>query len=484
MHVKDFLWTPGTPFPAPREFELKHFDGLKVTGKVRGCAGVLPALLTVCGRRLPARLRTRAEGARSSPPPHASHPPSLPQITAQIILVEAPTKAVPIKCLVGTWNVGNEPPPAPADLQPWLKTNGGQHELVAIGAQECTYKERSGFKDCDVRNRVSPPPAPARVRYHRLRHNRGCFPALPLTCSLCRCDHVFTHLPLPALARSPTGSAPSRPLSGRTTSACARTRSARCASRSSPAWTFSRLSTGALRNEGGEVASVILSSHSAWLRESFACWWRRSPPYRHESMSEATGVGHVGSNKGGIASCVHVWDTSVCFVNSHLAAHQGKTSRRNSDYKEIVEQIQMGMPGLDILHQFHHVVWVGDLNYRLDLGEVFGPAANAKTPPKEVFDRIQEMCASGDTAEMLKCDQLRKSIADQRGFVGFTEGDIKHLPTFKVKRTAGFEYNVQRSPAYCDRILWRSLPGLGIKQARERAEAAPRSLLRQLCFPP
>lgn len=131
---------------------------------------------------------------------------------------------------------------------------------------------------------------------------------------------------------------------------------------------------------------------------------------------------------------------------------------------QICASINIGTPGLDILHQFHHVVWVGDLNYRLDLGEVFGPAANAKTPPKEVFDRIQEMCAAGDTSEMLKCDQLRKSIADKRGFVGFLEGNITHLPTFKVKRVAGFEYNVQRSPAYCDRILWRSLPGLSVHQ--------------------
>lgn len=183
-------------------------------------------------------------------------------------------------------------------------------------------------------------------------------------------------------------------------------------------------------------------------------------------MSEATGVGHVGTNKGGVATVVWVWDTAVCFVNSHLAAHQGKTNRRNSDYKEIVEQIMIGDNGLDILNQFHHTVWMGDLNYRLDLGEFFGPAANAKTPPKEVFDKIQELCASGDTAEMLKCDQLRKSISDKRGFVGFQEGHITHLPTFKVKRVAGFEYNVQRSPAFCDRILWRSLPGFSVKQAR------------------
>jgi hypothetical protein len=32
-----------------------------------------------------------------------------------------------------------------------------------------------------------------------------------------------------------------------------------------------------------------------------------------------------------------VWDTQVCFINSHLAAHDDMTARRNDDFAEIVQ---------------------------------------------------------------------------------------------------------------------------------------------------
>jgi hypothetical protein len=45
--------------------------------------------------------------------------------------------------------------------------------------------------------------------------------------------------------------------------------------------------------------------------------------------SENTGVGHVLANKGGQAiSFTLNGTTSFCFVNSHLAAHEGKVRQR------------------------------------------------------------------------------------------------------------------------------------------------------------
>jgi len=52
----------------------------------------------------------------------------------------------------------------------------------------------------------------------------------------------------------------------------------------------------------------------------------------------------------------------------------------------------------------------------------------------------------------------------QRVFYGFQEGPITCAPTFKVKRNLPLAYTNKRSPAWCDRVLWRSLPGHDLKQ--------------------
>ncbi|EFJ39196.1 hypothetical protein VOLCADRAFT_101258, partial [Volvox carteri f. nagariensis] len=61
-------------------------------------------------------------------------------------------------------------------------------------------------------------------------------------------------------------------------------------------------------------------------------------------------------------------------------------------------------------------------------------------------------------------DQLRREITAKRAFLGFTEGPINFEPSFKVLRRRGHEYTPQRSPAYCDRVLYRS--NLPLKQIR------------------
>ncbi len=53
---------------------------------------------------------------------------------------------------------------------------------------------------------------------------------------------------------------------------------------------------------------------------------------------------------------------------------------------------------------------------------------------------------------------------------GTQEADIKFPPTFKVERRKGFVYKMQRSPAWCDRVLYRS--NVPIKQVRPRARFA------------
>jgi hypothetical protein len=124
----------------------------------------------------------------------------------------------------------------------------------------------------------------------------------------------------------------------------------------------------------------------------------------------------VGWNKGGVAVSLQLGYTDVCIINSHLAAHQGKLKERNENYTEIAgapaagcecgcvgfwvvgvgvwvgwgwgwrgplpaqrrasvgpaaEHLR-GHVGQDALLGHHHVLWMGDLNYRLDWGQQVG----------------------------------------------------------------------------------------------------------------
>lgn len=47
------------------------------------------------------------------------------------------------------------------------------------------------------------------------------------------------------------------------------------------------------------------------------------------SLSETLG------NKGGVAIGFNYFETSFCFVNSHLAAHQAMIKERNDDVKKV-----------------------------------------------------------------------------------------------------------------------------------------------------
>ena len=73
-----------------------------------------------------------------------------------------------------------------------------------------------------------------------------------------------------------------------------------------------------------------------------------------------TGVGGVGTNKGGVALSFRVCSTHLCFVNAHLAAHQEKTPQRNAHVLEIQRFLKVGRSTpaearLDLSNRFGHL---------------------------------------------------------------------------------------------------------------------------------
>ncbi|GLC37179.1 hypothetical protein PLESTM_000551100 [Pleodorina starrii] len=182
------------------------------------------------------------------------------------------------------------------------------------------------------------------------------------------------------------------------------------------------------------------------------------------TAKQATGVAGVATNKGGVGISLRVWETTIAFVNSHLAAHQDRTRARNNNYRDIIRGLKLDWQGsnMDVLTAFHHVVWVGDLNYRLDYGQQ--AVSRSESPTAADFTSLVAEVHQGAFAKLLEVDQLRREMGAKRAFLGFHEGTINFEPSFKVLRRRGYDYNPQRSPAYCDRILYRS--NLPLKQIR------------------
>ncbi len=115
----------------------------------------------------------------------------------------------------------------------------------------------------------------------------------------------------------------------------------------------------------------LLYSHTMWeIREYVFVATRWLPFIRNvECDTVKTGFGDVIANKGGIGIAFSVFDTPLCFINCHLAAHQNEVKNRNRDAQLIGSQLKLhhskhSFCCTDTYNQFAVLFWFGDLNYR------------------------------------------------------------------------------------------------------------------------
>ncbi|EMR08552.1 hypothetical protein PNEG_03033 [Pneumocystis murina B123] len=176
-------------------------------------------------------------------------------------------------------------------------------------------------------------------------------------------------------------------------------------------------------------------------------------------MTSFVGCGIMGimGNKGAVAVRLTIWDTVFCFVNSHLAAMKSQVERRNQDFHEICRRLQFYDEDMSknkkskSLFDCDHLIWCGDLNYRIDMS---------------IFS-VKELLEKNEFDFLLEFDQLNIQKRSNRCFEGFNEEEIKFPPTFKYKiGSSWFDSSEKmRVPSWTDRILWKS-NGISVKNYR------------------
>ena len=199
---------------------------------------------------------------------------------------------------------------------------------------------------------------------------------------------------------------------------------------------------------------VVVAHKGMWsIRVTVLCRRALLPRVGDVAVSrEATGLGGVGGNKGGVAISLTAFGTKMLFVGSHLAAHLEHVEMRNSDYHEIIQGIDAGMSRdrVEPLNYFHHVFWCGDLNYRIDL------------PVEEVVSAASAL-PQPDLGALLPHDQLINEMAKGNVFQQFAEaGRPMFRPTYRFLRNTTGEHREYdpfkgRIPSWCDRVLHKAL---------------------------
>ncbi|THG17015.1 hypothetical protein TEA_027232 [Camellia sinensis var. sinensis] len=192
-------------------------------------------------------------------------------------------------------------------------------------------------------------------------------------------------------------------------------------------------------------------SISVWVRIDLC-------PYIRNPSVSCVGCGIMGclGNKGSVSVRFRLHETSFCFVCTHLASggRDGDEKYRNSNMAEILSRTSFpGGPALDLPRSI--------VDHEISLPE---------SATRALVDK-------GDWNALLQNDQLSMELMDGQVLEGWHEGTIKFGPTYKYYPNSdeyyggveGKKSKKNRSPAWCDRIIWF---GEGLKQhlyAREES---------------
>ncbi|PWZ30126.1 Type IV inositol polyphosphate 5-phosphatase 3 [Zea mays] len=174
---------------------------------------------------------------------------------------------------------------------------------------------------------------------------------------------------------------------------------------------------------------------------------KRKRPYFIRIISKQM-VGVYLSIWGSISVSMSIYQTHFCFICCHLTSgeKEGDELKRNADVQEIHRRTifnpvsRVNVP--KTIYDHERIVWLGDLNYRINLP----------------YEKTHELISKQDWNELFGKDQLKVELKKGHLFEGWTEGVINFPPTYKYKVNSekyisDDNKSGRRTPAWCDRIL-------------------------------
>lgn len=354
-----------------------------------------------------------------------------------------------LQICVATWNAGSAVPDA-QELGNWLPHGGAGLDVVVIGTQENSLskkrKEEGAGAPPPMASSDSSVEAIADANWAEAAEQGDWTEADDVAAEA---DDAEVEI----IGDVPGGTCAPCPVGGRLLHAW----DAMCAERLGSEWVC--------------AANISLRE----MRLSVYCTRKISKSVRHISTRrKATGIGGVYGNKGGLAVQMAIGSTTYAFVSCHLAAGEQSASNlkaRNTMGRKVLQSTEwMGKRRqLDVVHFADHVIFMGDLNYRIDLSLIDRPADNKDTH----IAAVRALANNKQYAALMSADELCRAQRDGHAFVGFTEGSYNFAPTYKTKRQVGMTYVQNRTPSYTDRILWRSMPALKGRLVQESLTSVP-----------
>ena len=100
----------------------------------------------------------------------------------------------------------------------------------------------------------------------------------------------------------------------------------------------------------------------------------------------------------------------VSFVSCHLAAHSKHLLRRHSDVVDVLKHARVGNHRLDITAQSNHVIWLGDLNFRIDLTDSTDGKATNHMEHDVHYKKVAAMIDDWEWDKLYQHDQLQRGM--------------------------------------------------------------------------